>query len=60
VGKAGILVDPYNIDELVRAMTKISGDEKLRKTIIDKGLKQSRRFTWKKFAQGILGVINEN
>ena len=60
VGKAGILVDPYNIDELVRAMKKISEDKSLRITIRDKGLKQGRQFTWEQFTQGILGVINEN
>jgi len=60
VGKAGILIDSTNINELVRAMKKISVDKGLRRAMRDKGLKQARQFSWEKFAQGILGVINEN
>ena len=60
VGEAGILVDPTGEKELVEAMEKINNNEKLREAIIKRGLKQSEKFSWKKFAQGVLEVINEN
>lgn len=60
VGGVGMLVGPTNEDELAKAMIKISTSESLRSLISKKGLKQSRQFSWEKFAQGILGVISEN
>ncbi len=46
VGKAGIMVDPYNTDSLAQAMRQVLTDSELRANMIRKGLEQSKRFSW--------------
>lgn len=60
VGSAGILVDPRNEKEIARAMGQVVDNRNLRQKMINAGLKQSKLFSWGKFAQGVLEVINEN
>ncbi len=52
VGNAGILVDPRNVDELTEAMEKVlAGD---RQDLIERGLQQAKKFSWKKTAEKVL------
>lgn len=44
----GIMVDPRDVDSLCKNMRKVLGDNKLRKRMIEKGLKRSKEFTWKR------------
>lgn len=55
---ATLLVDPDDIESLAKAIKKIVTDEKLRKQMIEKGLIQARKFTWKKSAAELLRMIN--
>lgn len=49
-GDAALLVDPYSVDAIARAMERISGDENLRRELVERGLRRSRRFTWDRTA----------
>jgi len=51
VGKAGIMVDPYDIDGLAQAMKQVLTDDKLRDDMVRKGLEQAKRFSWEETAR---------
>lgn len=55
-GEAALLVDPYNVEEIAGAMHRILTDETLRATLIKKGLKRAKEFSWEKTAKEILEV----
>lgn len=44
VGDAGLMVNPYNVDELVLTIKKILNDKKLKTDMIKKGFVQARKF----------------
>jgi len=48
VGNAGLMVDPKNEKQLVKTMYKLYNNEKLRKELSKKGLKQAKKFSWEK------------
>jgi glycosyltransferase involved in cell wall biosynthesis len=49
-GDAALLVDPYDINSMQNAMTKLVNDEKLRSKLIEKGHVRSSKFTWQRTA----------
>lgn len=57
--KASILINPYDIKEITRAIKKVLTDNKLRSKLIKEGLKQSKKFSWKKCAKETLEVYKE-
>jgi glycosyltransferase involved in cell wall biosynthesis len=59
VGDAGIMVDPYNIDELAKAMHKVLSNDGLREDMIKNGLERAKMFNWEKYAREILRVYEE-
>lgn len=59
VGDAGILVNPYNTDEIAEAMFKCLTDEKLYNSLVEKGLKRAEGFSWKNAACETLKVYEE-
>ncbi|VVB55591.1 D-inositol-3-phosphate glycosyltransferase [uncultured archaeon] len=59
VGDAGIMIDPYNIDELSEAMYSVLINEMDRKDMIKKGLERAEMFSWKKTAEETLEVYEE-
>jgi glycosyltransferase involved in cell wall biosynthesis len=59
VGNAGIMVDPYDVNEIAKAIDLILFNENLRNEMIEKGLKQAKKFSWKKTAEEIYEVIKE-
>ena len=46
VEEAGLLVDPFSVDDIANAMTKISTDGKLRSELSEKSLLQAKKFSW--------------
>ncbi|MEC4686365.1 MAG: glycosyltransferase family 1 protein [Nitrospirota bacterium] len=58
-GDAALIVDPDNVSEMSEAIYRIIIDEKLKKTLIKKGYKRVRQFTWEKTAQETLEVFRE-
>ena len=49
-GEGAILVDAENTDDIKMAMQNIAKDEGLRNTLINKGLKQLKNYSWDKSA----------
>jgi glycosyltransferase involved in cell wall biosynthesis len=48
---AALLVDPYNIDDIAKAMKNLLSNNKLHKELSEKGLKHSQKFNWKDYGQ---------
>ena len=48
VENAGILVDPFSVDAIAKAMLTIASDEELRKELIEKSKLQAKKFSWQK------------
>lgn len=57
VGDAGILVDPYNIQEIAEAIYRVISDGNLREQLRRKGLERARLFSWHKAAQEMLQLF---
>ena len=58
-GNAALLVDPYSTEEIKRAMQMLLSDAKLRKRLIDSGVRQARRFSWGKTADETMKVYEK-
>lgn len=58
-GGAALYVDPENVDDIAKKMTKLLNDEKLRKELIEKGKEQVKKFSWEKTAKETLKVLEE-
>ncbi|MBA2858827.1 glycosyltransferase involved in cell wall biosynthesis [Methanococcus maripaludis] len=59
VGDAGIMVNPYDVDELANKMYEVLTNEDLRKEMSKKGLERAKLFSWKKCAEEHLKVYEE-
>lgn len=57
-GDAAILVNPNNKREISQAVIKILSNAKLRKNLSELGLKQAKKFSWKKSANEYLNLYN--
>lgn len=59
LGDAPLYFDPYNVDDMAKAMERIITDEELRKKMISKGLEQVRKYDWADTAKKTLEVYKE-
>jgi len=50
-GDAAIHVDAMSIDAIAAAMTRVTSDESMRASMIERGLDRARAFTWKRCAE---------
>jgi len=50
--------DPASVDDMSGKISKVLDDEKLRQTLVEKGLKRYKEFSWQKLARETLGVYN--
>ena len=57
INDAGLLVDPYRIDDLVVAIRAIVNEKDLAKLLRAKGLARSVEFSWEKAARETLNVL---
>jgi glycosyltransferase involved in cell wall biosynthesis len=55
-GDAALLVDPLDTDGLAAAMQQALSDEGLRARLVERGLRQAARFTWRAAAQQLLAI----
>jgi glycosyltransferase involved in cell wall biosynthesis len=53
-GGAACLVNPFQPEEITAGIEKILSDETYRKDLIEKGFRQSARFSWKNMAKKVL------
>ena len=58
VGEAVLMVDPYNISDIARAMKEILIDESLKNKLVEQGLKNAKKFSWEKTARQYLEIFN--
>jgi len=56
VGNAGLLIDSKDINEIKNAMEKILANSNLRDELVEKGLLQAKKFSWKRTAEEMLKV----
>lgn len=59
VGDAGILIDPYSVEEISNAMRKIIEDVELAGRMREQGLARARQFSWKNTARATLEVYKK-
>lgn len=59
IGDAGIMVDPYDSAALADAIDQVLSDEKLRATLIKRGLERVKLFSWQKCAEETVAVYEE-
>ncbi len=52
-GDAALLVDPYSVDAISKAMIYLYKDEDMRQTLIEKGRKRKLDFSWEKTATAL-------
>lgn len=56
---AGLLFNPQNIDEITKNMGKVLKNKKIRNTLIEKGYKRIKEFSWKKAASQTLEMYHQ-
>ena len=56
-GEAALLVDPYDVKDIVEAMNRISKDDQLRQQLIQLGLERAQKFSWEKTATETMQVL---
>ena len=56
-GEAALQVDPLNVDEIANGLRRITLDDDLRATLIERGYQQAQRFTWPACADVVLSVF---
>lgn len=59
IGDAGLLIDPYNVDNLSRAMERMLTDNRLREEMREKGIIRSRGYSWERTARETVKVYHE-
>lgn len=59
VGKAGILVDPYSVDQMEQAIRLMVIDKKLRQKYSKESIAQAKKFSWDKMAKTVLKVFEK-
>lgn len=50
-GEAAFYVDAYAVESIAQGISKVFEDTKLQNQLTEKGLKQAKKFTWKKTAE---------
>ena len=58
-GDAALLVDPFSVDSITRAMVKMASDKNLREELIKKGRVQKEKFNWQKTSELLWGSIEK-
>lgn len=56
VGEAGKYVDHYNVDSIASGINEVFNSPNLQKELSQKGIVQSRKFTWNKTTDETMGV----
>ena len=59
-GDAALLVNPSDTEAIAGAMQRIAADSALRKTLIERGFVNVRRFSWAACAQSVLSIIEQS
>lgn len=57
VGKGGLLVNPYSVDQIEQAIRTVATDEKLQQRYAKLAITQAKKFSWTKMAGVVLKVF---
>ena len=60
VQDAGLLFDPYNLDEIYNCINIMLNNSKLRADLAKKGYERSKIFTWNKYFTTMMRVLSNN
>jgi alpha-1,3-rhamnosyl/mannosyltransferase len=58
-GEAALLVNPLDVNDIARGLREITRNEDLRRTLVERGYQQSRKFTWQACADIALNVFEK-
>lgn len=58
-GKAALLVNPTNVDEITKAMHQVTTNESLKNELLEEAKKQVQQFTWENTAKRMMLAIEE-
>ncbi|HAH03980.1 TPA: hypothetical protein DCL28_00265 [Candidatus Komeilibacteria bacterium] len=58
-GRAALLVDPYNVNEIKEAISLIISDDRLRESLVHQGYEQVKKFSWSKSAGEIKQIFDQ-
>lgn len=58
LGDAAIYFNPLDIDDMAEKIRRILSNDKIKKTLIQKGLKQIKKYSWQKMAEKTLGLYS--
>jgi glycosyltransferase involved in cell wall biosynthesis len=56
-GEAALLVDPFDVNELSKALDRVMEDDEQRQRMIERGLTRAARFTWERSARQLFDVM---
>ncbi|KKU30702.1 MAG: Glycosyl transferase group 1, partial [Candidatus Uhrbacteria bacterium GW2011_GWF2_46_218] len=59
-GSAALLVDPYNRNDIVLALTELLSSPSLYQTLVQEGLLRSQKYTWEQTAKKTLEVFEKS
>ena len=59
LGVVGVLVDPYDVQQLVGAIERVLGDLTITQTMQKLGFEQAKTFSWERCARQTLSVYNQ-
>jgi glycosyltransferase involved in cell wall biosynthesis len=59
VEEAGILIDPFQVEEIAGAILKVVEDSALRAALVQRGFERARGYTWERTAENIWTSIIE-
>jgi glycosyltransferase involved in cell wall biosynthesis len=60
LGQAALYFNPTDIEEIIQAMDRLFDDRPLRQSLIQKGGKQVKKYSWKKMAEQTLSLYEEH
>jgi glycosyltransferase involved in cell wall biosynthesis len=58
-GDAAMIIDPFKPEQITDALIQITNDQSLKKQLIESGLQQSAKFSWKAMAKDVLAIYKE-
>lgn len=59
VGDAGVLVDPFNVQEMAEGIMRVTWDDALRRQVVERGRERALRFRWDESARQTLRVFEQ-
>ena len=58
-GNAAYIVNPHKPEEITKAIIQVLNNKELKNSIIEKGIKQSEKFSWENMAKDVLRLYQE-